>query len=591
VFCILEDSRGGIWIGTGGGLNRYMPETRRFKATTMEHGLPSDQIQGILEDGGGNLWIATAKGLAKWTGGVAHPDSPQFRVFDAMDGLPGDEFKYGTALKTHSGELLFGGQRGFVSFFPDRIKDDPMPPPVVVTGLSIFNRPVQAGVEGSPLKKPISETEAITLKHRQSVLTFEFSALSYILPQKNRYRYILEGFEKDWNDVGTRRTASYTNLNPGRYTLRVRGSNSDGVWNMEGASLRIRVLPPFWKTLWFRGLMILLCASAAFLFYRWRISSLQAHREALEREVAERTAEVELKKEEIEKSYRRMAETTRILAVHAGHMNEATTRIRDVMGAVTEGTLSQNTNVLQTRERINALAETIRQITIEAKISNQASARTVETVSSGTEALESTLLGMEKIDVSVRETSKIVEELRSSAARINDIVTFIDETASQVNVLGLNAMIEASLADGESNRGFMVVAKEIRKLARGTSKFTLEMSDFIRILGKNIKEAERVTKAGLETVGRSMKMTDQGRNALKEIRNSVEQEKERLSKITGHIRGMQQFSAEVAEAMNGVEAVSQRNQTTVEQVRTSTIEMQSQMEELARLAKSLESNG
>jgi methyl-accepting chemotaxis protein/ligand-binding sensor domain-containing protein len=590
VFCGLEDSAGRLWFGTANGLDCFNPETQSFTVFTMEHGLPSNSIQGILEDGGGSLWISTARGIAKWADAARKPEEPRFRVFDSSDGLPCNEFKYGAAYKTRSGELFFGGQGGFVSFLPDRIRDNPVPPPVVLTGFSIFNRPVQAGAEGSPLIKPISETEAITLTHRQSVLTFEFSALSYILPQKNRYKYVLEGFEKDWNDVGTRRTASYTNLNPGRYTLRVTAANSDGVWNKEGTSIRLRVLPPFWKTLWFRGLMFLLAASAALTFYRWRVRSLHARREALEREVAERTAEVELKKEEIEQSYRRLTETAGALAVHTVQMNVAMTQIRDAMGAVNEGALSQNANVLQTRERINALAENIRQIAIEAKISDKASARTVETVGSGAEALESTLRGIEQVDLSVRETSKIVEELSASAARINDIVTFIDEMASHVNVLGLNAMIEASQAGGGSNRGFMVVAKEIRNLARETSKFTVEMSDFIHGIRKNILEVERVTKAGLETVGRSRKMTDQGKAALQDIRTSVEQEKERLSKITGHIGGMQRFSAEVAEAMNGVEAVSRRNRTTVEQVKTSTIEMQRQMEELAGLAKSLEIN-
>ncbi len=590
VYCGLEDSRGGLWFGTANGLDRFNPETQSFTTFTIEHGLPSNSIQSLLEDGSGGLWIGTARGIARWTGAVADPATPRFRVFDSSDGLPCNEFKYGAALRTRSGELFFGGQGGFVSFIPDRIKENPVPPPVVITGFSIFNRPVQAGAEDSPLEKAISETESMTLTHRQSVLTFEFSALSYILPQKNRFSYILEGFEKDWNDIGTRRTASYTNLDPGRYVLRVRAGNSDGVWNNEGASVRIRILPPFWKTVWFRGLAFLLFASAAFIFYRWRISSLHARREALEREVTERTAEVELKKEEIEKSYRRMAETARVLAAHAVQMNAATTRIKDAMGEVDEGTLSQNENVIQTRERINTLAENIRQITIEARISNKASVRTVETVSSGAEALESTLLGMEQIDVTARETSKIVEELRSSAARIEGILAFIEETASQVNVLGLNAMIEASQAEGESNRGFMVVAKEIRNLAHGTSKFTLEMADFIHILIQNIQDVERVTKAGFETVDRSMKMTDQGRTALREIRNSVEQEKERLSKITGHIRGMLEISVDVTEAMNDVEAVSRRTRTTVEQVRTRTIEMQRQMEELAELAKSLESN-
>ncbi|MBN1895647.1 hypothetical protein JW906_14230 [bacterium] len=586
VLCMREDSRGAMWIGTAGGLHRYFPETQSFRVFTVEDGLPSSNIQGILEDDSGNLWISTMKGIAKWAGAVANPDKPAFRVYDASDGLPGDEFKYGAAFKSRSGELFFGGQRGFVSFFPERIIDNPAAPPVIISRFSIFNQQVRVGSPDSPLKKPIWETSELSLSHKQSVLSFDFSALNYVLPQKNQYAYRLDGFEEEWNEIGTRRRATYTNLNPGRYTLLVRGSNSDGVWNNDGAKLRINIRPPFWKTAWFRILAALAVCAGAYLFYKWRMRSLHQRREALETEVAERTAEVEQKKNEIEESYRRLSETAKTLASHAMLVDDATSRINSAMTEVNEGAATQNESMRKTRKLIEDLGENIRQVTIEARISNQASAHTAEQVAAGTEAMGTSLQGIDVIDKSVREIWSIVEELSKSTERVNDIVRFIEETASRVNVLALNALIEASQA-GDAGKGFMVVAREIRNLANNTGKFTVEVAEFIHGIQKSSASIERVTRDSLEMITTSVSKTDQGKEALKAIRNSMEREKERLSKITTHIRGMQEFSAEVERAVGAVEAVSEKNKRNAEQISSNTRDMKKLVDELAQIARSL----
>ena len=166
--------------------------------------------------------------------------------------------------KARTGEMYFGGVNGFNVFHPDEIVDNPNVPEIVITDFQIFNRPVSIAEEGSPLKKPVSESEAIALSHKETVFSFEFAALDYTAPEKNQFAYMMEGFDPDWNYVGTRRFANYTNLDPGRYVFRVKGSNNDGVWNEEGRSLAIVIHPPPWRTWWAYTLYVALMGAALY---------------------------------------------------------------------------------------------------------------------------------------------------------------------------------------------------------------------------------------------------------------------------------------------------------------------------------------
>lgn len=243
---IMEDRDGILWLATeGAGLMRFVPETGSFTIfnETGEDGLPNNAIHQILEDFSGKLWISSNSGLSRFD-----PLTQTFRNYDVNDGLQSNQFSYSASLRAADGTMYFGGVNGFNYFDPGAIRDNEFIPPVSLTGFRLFNKQVSLNAEGSPLSKHISESESMVLRHHQSVITFEFTALNYTSSQKNRYEYIMEGFEQEWNKVVNQRSATYTNLDPGDYIFRVRASNNDGKWNETGTSIAIKVLPPFWKT-------------------------------------------------------------------------------------------------------------------------------------------------------------------------------------------------------------------------------------------------------------------------------------------------------------------------------------------------------
>ncbi|MDM8525104.1 two-component regulator propeller domain-containing protein [Desulfococcaceae bacterium HSG8] len=278
VASIHEDSGGSLWFGTvGGGLNKLSPghgrEKGQFIHYTDKHGLASNTVWGILEDDEGNLWLSTTRGLSRF-----NPLTETFRNYDAIDGLQGNSFLAGAYHKSPGGEMFFGGTNGFNAFYPDQITDNPFIPPVVITDFHLANKPVPIGKD-SVLKKSITETGHLTLTYRDQVFSFEFAALNYQSPGKNRYKYKLEGFEKDWNEVdSTRRYATYTNLDSGEYTFLVTGSNNDGLWNKEGAAVRIRIHPPWWATWEFRITVGLILVFSGVTLFKWRMKAVHGER-------------------------------------------------------------------------------------------------------------------------------------------------------------------------------------------------------------------------------------------------------------------------------------------------------------------------
>ncbi|MEB2784122.1 two-component regulator propeller domain-containing protein [Algoriphagus persicinus] len=281
---IVEDRNQNIWIATDRGLSRYMPEGDNFITYTQKDGLPVNEINSIVEDDSGFLWIGTNRGISKFD-----PVNQEFTNFDKNDGLQGNEFSRYAVLKTRKGELLFGGMNGFNLFHPDHLISNPFIPQVYLTGFKLFNQPVDFKAPDSPLQKHIAATDTLTLSHRENVFTFDFIALNYTHPDQNQYAYILEGFEKEWNYVGSQRNATYTNLNPGTYTFRVKAANSDGLWNEAGTSVVLIVTPPFWKTDWFITLSTLLAIGLLILAYKRRVRSIHEQNRQLENTVEERT--------------------------------------------------------------------------------------------------------------------------------------------------------------------------------------------------------------------------------------------------------------------------------------------------------------
>jgi signal transduction histidine kinase/ligand-binding sensor domain-containing protein len=310
---IYEDENRKLWIGTlGGGLNRLDPLTKQFIRYGVSDGLPGDVICGILEDKRGNLWISTDKGLAK-----LDRLKKTFRNFDKSDGLQDNVFNADACCRLKTGELCFGGIGGFNVFHPDSIRDNPFVPEVVISNFSIMNRSVATGdtVNGRVLlRRALEATDEIVLTRKENMFSFEFAALHYADPLKNRYAYRLADFDADWIFADARnRTATYTNLDPGVYTFKVKASNNDGVWNEIPASVRVRILPVFWQTLRFKivggfGLIFMLAALALI-----RERSLGNRQAKLDLLIRERTAEVKGKTEELESTNRRLSEANSLL--------------------------------------------------------------------------------------------------------------------------------------------------------------------------------------------------------------------------------------------------------------------------------------
>jgi len=295
---VFEDSKKRLWIGgDGSGINLFNPKTKSFTHYLKEQGLPDNSVQGILEDGLGNLWISTFAGISKAT--IKSNDSDdgklklRFKNFTVQDGLQGSVFNRWAYFKSSTGEMYFGGLNGFNVFYPDSIKENRDLPPVHITEFLLFYKPVAIGEKGSPLSKHISQTKEIVLKQNQSFITFRYVALNYIFSEKNQYAYKLDGFDKDWNYVGDKKEASYTNLDPGKYTFRVKASNNDGIWNEEGVFLRIVVLPPWWSTWWFRAIMILLAFFTFGGIYYLRVINYRRQEKLLTNLVKQRTLELQ----------------------------------------------------------------------------------------------------------------------------------------------------------------------------------------------------------------------------------------------------------------------------------------------------------
>jgi ligand-binding sensor domain-containing protein/signal transduction histidine kinase/DNA-binding response OmpR family regulator len=278
VLSLFKDSKNRLWIGTeGGGLSFYDAKSNSFYPISVDLGLANSVIHAIREDNIGNLWVSTNKGMSR----IAFKkfDLPflkknlEVRNYTVDDGLQSNQFTSGAAETGENGELFFGGINGLTYFNPDKITYNAFKPKVVITDFLIKNNAVPIG-ESSPLKKPISETDTIELTYDQAFITFRFAALNFINPEKNQYYFKLKGFyDDDWHYVGNQRTATYTNLDAGTYVFEIKATNNDGVFTDQVKSIRIIVLPPWWKTWWAYGLYIITIGGLLYLFYFYSVKT------------------------------------------------------------------------------------------------------------------------------------------------------------------------------------------------------------------------------------------------------------------------------------------------------------------------------
>jgi len=320
IAAITEKSDGTIIIATAQGLNLLNPKTGNFRIYDTKDGLPSEFIVRVLEDNAGDLWVSTTNGLSRFDN-----KNKTFTNFTRAEGLQAEIFKP-AALKSKSGAMYFGGINGFNMFYPGSVKSNANTAPIYITSFRIFNAEVPISSDlnpKSPLIKDITVTKEITLPYSQSVLTFAFASLDYTYQRTLNYAFKLDGFDKGWNQVGTYRSATYTNLDPGEYIFKVKTLDSNNKWSARTGSIKLIITPPFWATWWFRTIMALVFLGGCFAFIRQRDRRMRAQRTELENQVKERTQEVILQKEELQQQAANLCKLNRQLSEQQKYEQQA----------------------------------------------------------------------------------------------------------------------------------------------------------------------------------------------------------------------------------------------------------------------------
>jgi ligand-binding sensor domain-containing protein len=275
-----ESNTGIIWIATlGGGVNAFDPLTGKFRTFSAKDGLISNVVSSIVEDNNGNYWLGTDKGISRFT----PPENPfnekskfRFRNYTQSDGLPASATNGYNSYKDYDRTIFIGTESaGFIYFKPEELTDNDFIPPVYITDFKLFNKSVEQNANDSILKLPVEVSKEITLTYKQDVFSFEFAALNYFHPDGNQYAYMLKGFDEEWIFTdASKRFAYYTNLEPGLYVFKVKGSNNDGMWNNTPVEMNLLITPPFWQTWWFRFLIIATAAAAVYGYYSNRINQI-----------------------------------------------------------------------------------------------------------------------------------------------------------------------------------------------------------------------------------------------------------------------------------------------------------------------------
>jgi signal transduction histidine kinase/ligand-binding sensor domain-containing protein len=289
IHSIIEGRDSLLWVVTAHGLNSFYPKTGKFRRYLKNNShLPDNFMFAIEKDEMGNLWISSKTGLSKF-----NPKSGKVVDYTVADGLQGKEYLKASSYLSPKGILYFGGTNGYNYFDPKQIKDDTIVPRLFFTNLRIFNNIVHPGTINSPLEnRNINYLDTIKLSYNQSVFTIEYTALNFTYPDKTKYAYVLEGFEKEWNYVGTQKSATYTNLDPGKYTFKVKLPFSNGVMNETGISMVIIITPPFYETWWFRLIALSAIIGSIIGIYYLRVNNIEKRNKELEEKVIERTQEI-----------------------------------------------------------------------------------------------------------------------------------------------------------------------------------------------------------------------------------------------------------------------------------------------------------
>ncbi|MEE4198277.1 MAG: two-component regulator propeller domain-containing protein [Bacteroidales bacterium] len=317
VITIYEDKNNQLWIGTeSNGLLHFDYEKMSFSPHPRNQALQSNMIMGMLEDDMGNFWISTSRTLAKYT-----PWNKNINNYTFTDGLESSGFNRNACLKASNGLMYFGSNAALSYFNPLKVGRNPFYPKVVITDFRVLNKSEWKN-NLTPFAKTIHENNEIILNPKDYFFTIEFAALDYTTPTKNHYQYMLEGLDEDWIEASNTRSATYTNLDPGSYLFKVKGSNNDKIWNETPTEIKIKILPPFYKKTWFYILELVFILLIIVGYIRFRTRKLRIDKKILEKNVEERTREINLQKEELEAQADNLEKINQKLEQHQNHLEK-----------------------------------------------------------------------------------------------------------------------------------------------------------------------------------------------------------------------------------------------------------------------------
>lgn len=535
-----EDSNGHLWVGTAMGVNILDTESHEvLNFLSNKDGLPDDTAWGVTEDHYGTIYIGTTLGLAVW-----NTDTETFNIYDKKDGLQDNEFNAGAAFTSSTGEVYVGGINGFNSFYPSDLTGNPNVPPVVITDFQLFNESVPIGgsheenkEEQRNLKRSITYTDKLTLSHADNVISFEFAALNFTIPEKNQYAYKLDGFDEKWNYIGDRNFVTYTELPPGEYIFRVKASNNDGLWNEDGTSLALVITPPAWQTSWFYTLSILFIIGVIFTSYRLRVRNIKEYSKRLEKDVTDRTNELNKKNRDLELTLKEL-QTTKDELVENAH--------KAGMADIATGVLHNVGNILNS---VNTSASLIEDTVKQSKLAKLGQANEIlsENISQIEEFIAGDTKGKKLLEYYLaldgplkNEQADILYQLKRLIDKINLINEVISAqqnyvgASTQADQTSLQEMIDNALGlqAGSIEKHGLVIEKDLQ----ATAPVIAQRSKLIHVLVnlfKNAKEAMNSNHTEEKKI--TVKTWQDEKNVFLSITdNGTGVKKENLNKIFSH---------------------------------------------------------
>ncbi len=528
---IFEDRKGQLWIGTSEGANIFDPGTQSFINAKVNALLPSVAVHGIQEDAAGNLWIATNSGISKYD-----PETNTIQNFGKSDGLQGNEFNYTSSTKTQDGTMYFGGVQGLNAFHPTDVRMSTFNPKVAITDIKLFDRSITRSSEDQVADQGLQALSELTLRHDQNVLEFNFASLDFTSPNSNQYRYLLEGFDKEWMYTDAKkRAASYTNLDAGDYTFIVEGTNSDGIWSTNNTTLHISVLPPWWATWWFRTLLFLVIASTIVIVARWRARTIQRQKEALKSQVEEAIAQTEAQ--------------NRILQAEQGNLEEAIAETNEVVGeALESGNFSARINLENKSGAWKELGQSINSLFDSIVLPFQSINEIVG-------AMASSNLTIRYTDEAKGDILKMTSSLNYALDNLSMLISTIRQTTS---VIGQSSS-EMLVSSDEMSVGTAEIAASTAQMSNGAQdqvgkidEASNKLEEIVEFSSSAGDQAQSINQAAQKGVGLSKEGQDQ--------MNSMDENMQKMEQASGEtsdsIQELLTKSGEISGILNSIKEIS-----------------------------------